>query len=156
VKSLLLTTAVLLASISHAATSVDLPLSGTVTAIYDLQIAVKGEAANLNIVAGENDLSVATVSEQSNALNGYKIMARSTNASKLQNTTDPTKSTSYTINYDGAGPITLSSSDALVKTVSSLPGLTTVDSDVQVTVAPYGTAPAGTYTDTVTFTILAN
>ncbi len=155
-KSLLLTAAVLLASISQAATSVDLPLSGVVTAIYDLQIAVKPEAANLNIVGGENALSVATVSEQSNALNGYKIMARSSNGSELRNTTDSTKKTTYTINYDGAGPITLSTSDAQVKSVSSLPGLTTVASDVKVTVAPYGTAPAGTYTDTVTFTILAN
>jgi len=156
VKKLLLTTAVLLASISNAATSVDLPLSGTVTAIYDLQIAVKPEAAALNIVAGETALSVATVSEKSNALNGYKIMARSANGSELRNTTDATKKTTYTINYDGAGPITLTTSDASIKSVPSLPGLTTVSSDVKVTVAPYGTAPAGTYTDTVTFTILAN
>jgi hypothetical protein len=156
VKSLLLTTAVLLSSISHAALSVDLPLSGKVDAIYDLQIAVKPAAASLNIIAGETDLSVATVTEKSNDLNGYKIMARSANGSELRNTSDATKKTTYTINYDGAGPITLTTSDEQVKTVGSLDGLTEVSSDVQVTVAPYLTAPAGTYTDTVTFTIMAN
>jgi hypothetical protein len=156
VRKLLFTTTVLLASISFAAQSVDLLLSGSVSAIYDLQITPKPESTTLNIVAGENNLSVATVSEQSNALNGYKINMRSANGSQLNNTADSTKSTSYTISYDGATAVILSTSDQTVKTVSSLPGLTTVASDVSVNVAPYGTAPAGTYTDTVTISIVAN
>lgn len=155
-KKLLLTTAVLLASISHAATSVDLPLSGTVEAIYDLQIDVKPEAASLNIVAGETNELVAEVTEKSNALDGYKILMKSANGSELRNTTDGSKKTTYTVSYDGETAVPLSTVDQTVKTVSSLPGLTEATSNVNVNVAAYGSAPAGIYTDTITITISAN
>ena len=81
---------------------------------------------------------------------------RSANASKLVHNVDNTKSTAYTVSYDGAAAISLTNADQDVKNVSSLAGLTTNTSDVSVNVTAFPTAPAGTYSDTITISIVAN
>jgi hypothetical protein len=155
-KKLLFTAAVLLASASFAASSENLILSGTVTAINDLSITPTAEATNLDIINGETGRKVADVQETSNNLLGYKILMRSANASNLVHSIDGTKSTAYTISYDGSSYISLTNSDQQVKDSGALSGLTVDTSLVSVNVTPYATAPAGTYSDTVTISIVAN
>ena len=155
-KKLLFLSLGLLASSAIAASSGDLLISGTVTAINDLVITPNANATSLNILGGEISKSVASVAETSNNLLGYKITMRSANASKLVHNVDNTKSTAYTVSYDGAAAISLTNADQDVKNVSSLAGLTTNTSDVSVNVTAFPTAPAGTYSDTITISIVAN
>jgi hypothetical protein len=159
-KKLLFSTIVLMASVSFAAASLlpgkDLLLSGTVTAINDLTITPTPESITLDIVNGETGRKVADVKETSNNLLGYKIYMRSANASNLVHSIDNSKKTAYTISYDGGSYISLTNADQQVKDSGALPGLTDDTSLVAVNVTPYATAPAGTYSDTVTISIVAN
>jgi hypothetical protein len=155
-KKLLFTAAVLLASVSFAGSSDNLILSGEVTLVNELVIFPNGDNVKLNILAGESNKKVAYAEETSNNLLGYKIYMRSVNASKLVHGTDPSQSTDYTISYDGKAAITLTNADQEVKNVASLTQKTTNTSDIVVNVTAKPTAPAGTYSDTVTISIVAN
>lgn len=140
-----------------AASSDTLLLQGSVTAVNDISVAaVSGANNSLNITGGVSNLTVANVSETSNSLLGYKINMSSANGGELRNTSDATKKTTYTISYDGGSAVTPSTSAAQVKNVTSLGALTTNSSAVKVNVTAYPTAPAGTYNDTLTFSIVAN
>jgi hypothetical protein len=141
---------------AQAASSGNLLLQGTVALVNDIVVnPVVGVNNTLDIVAGETSI-VANVDETSNNLTGYKIFISSPTAGELQNTSDITKKTTYTIGYDGAGHVTPTVAPLQVKNVASLSALTTDTSAVQITVTAYPTAPAGTYQDTLTFTIVAN
>lgn len=147
----------LFASVSaQAASTGTLLLQGTVALVNDIVINAQSGATTLDIVGGETGKLVAVVDETSNNLNGYTIEMSSANSGLLVHTTDSSQSTSYTVSYDGGSSVTLSSTPQTVKNVSSLSGLTTVSSDVNVDVAANATAIAGTYQDTVTISIVAN
>ncbi len=147
---------ILIARTSFAATSTDLVITGFIAAENDIVITASANATTLNITGGETNKLVALVSETSNNLTGYQILMRSANSSKLVHAVDPSKSTDYKISYDGGVEFSLSKSDVSVKNVTSLAGLTTVSSVVNVSVIPYATAPAGKYSDTITISIVAN
>ncbi len=146
----------LITGTSFAATSADLVITGFITAVSDLVIVANANATTLNIIGGETSKLVALVTETSNNLTGYQILMRSANSSKLVNSLNPSKSADYKISYDGGAELSLSRADVSVKNVSTLPSLTTVSSGVNVSVIPYATAPAGTYSDTITISIIAN
>lgn len=152
----LIAAALLAAPMAHALDTGTLLLQGTVAAQNDIVVTPAGtNNTTLDIVGGASVL-VASVAETSNNLTGYKINAKSANGSELRHGSDALKKTTYTISYDGGTPVTLTTSFAEVKNVTSLSGLTTNNSDVNATVAPYAAAPAGTYSDTITFQIVAN
>ena len=155
-KKLLFSAIVFLASVSFAASSGTLTISGTVLPVNDIVISPTAEATNLNITGGETNELVATVAETSNNLTGYKISMSSANESKLKHSVDGSKTTTYTVSYDGAAAVSLTASPAIVKNVSSLSGLTTDTSNVNVNVAAYPLAPAGNYSDVITISIAAN
>ena len=133
-------------------------LQGTVAANNNLTVVpVSSAATSLDIVNGNtSSILVATVNEVSNNLTGYKINIKSSNGGTLQNSSDATKKTTYTLAYDGGTAMTLTTSYQAAKNISSLSGYTSYNSNVNVNVAAYATAPAGTYQDTVTFQIVAN
>lgn len=142
---------------ARAADTGTLLLQGVVAVVNSIVVTPNGaNNTTLDIVNGESNKLVASVEETSNNLAGYKINAKSANGSELRNTTDATQKTTYTLTYDGASAVTLTSAYQQVKNVASLPGLTVDNSDVAVSVAAYAAAPAGTYEDTVTFQIVAN
>jgi hypothetical protein len=144
------------ASTAYAADTGTLLLQGTVALVNNIVVTPNGSNnTTLNILNGSTAL-VAKVSESSNNLTGYKINAKSLNGSELRNGLDATKKTTYTISYDGGSAVTLSTSYQQVKNVTSLTGLTNNASAVNATVAAYAAAPAGTYSDTITFQIVAN
>jgi hypothetical protein len=155
-KKMLMMILVLATTTAFAASTGTIFLSGTIAPINDLQITPLAAATNLNVISGENNRLVATVTETSNSLNGYKILMRSLNASKLVNTVNSAYKAAYTVSYDGGSPMSLSTSDQEVKNSGSLNGLTTDNSDVKVNVTAYPTGPAGTYSDTITVSIVAN
>jgi hypothetical protein len=144
------------ASAVQAASSGTLLIQGVVNAVNDIVITPNANATTLNITGGETNKLVATVSETSNNLAGYKIQMSSANASKLVHTVDNTKQTGYTVSYNGGAAVTLTTTPQMVKNVASLTGLTTVSSNVNVNVTAYPTAVAGTYQDTITIAIVAN
>lgn len=151
VSALLLTTGA-----AQAANEGTLLLQGTVAVVNDIVVTPNGANNTSLDITGGGTVLVASVAETSNNLTGYKINAKSANGSELRNTSDATKKTTYQISYDGGGLVTLTTSFQQVKNVSSLSGLETANSAVSATVAAYAAAPAGTYSDTVTFQIVAN
>lgn len=155
-KKMILTAMVLAAGVAQAASTGTLLIQGTVAAVNDIVITPNSNATALNITAGESNKLVASVAETSNNLAGYKINMKSVNASKLVHGTDATKQTGYTVSYNGGSAITLTTVDQQVKNVSSLSGLTTNNSNVNVNVTALPNAIAGTYSDTITVSIVAN
>lgn len=139
-----------------AATSGTLLISGTVATVYNLTITPNSDATNLNITGGESAKLVGQVTEQSNATNGYSIKMKSANGGQLVNGSNANIKTSYKVGYSGQSSVTLSTSDQTVKTVSALTGLTSASSDVKVDVTAIPNAAAGTYSDTITVSIVAN
>lgn len=140
-----------------AATSGTLIIQGTVADQYALVITPNAATyQSLNIVAGSTATNVASVAETANNLNGYKIKLSSANGGELRHTSNAAKKTTYTLSYDGATAITPSSTATVVKSVTTLAGLTTNTSNVAVNVAAYASAPAGLYQDTLTISIEAN
>lgn len=139
-----------------AASTGTLLLQGQVQEVLDVVVIPNGSNTNLNILAGETDLNVATVEETSNRLTGYSIKLSSATEGELRHTVESTQKTTYTVSYDGAAAVAPTSTGVVVKTVSSLSGLTTDTSNLNVNVASLATAVAGTYQDTLTVTIEAN
>jgi hypothetical protein len=155
VKKLIFTAIALVATSAFALDTGTLNISGTVSAVNDISIS-PSSYTTLNITGGESNKVVAVASETSNNLLGYKINMKSANASKLLNSSDATKFTTYKVRYNGGSALDLTTSYQTVKTVSSLSGLTTNSSNIAVDVVAYPTAPAGTYSDTITVAIVAN
>jgi hypothetical protein len=140
-----------------AASSGTLVLSGTVPLVNDLAVTANGtNNTSLNISGGESAKLVASVAETSNNATGYTITLASANGGQLTNAADATKKTSYQVSYNGGSYAQPSAAAATVKSVSSLSAQTTNTSAVRVTVTAYPGAPAGTYSDTLTLTIVAN
>lgn len=144
------------ASLAQAASSGTLLIQGVVNVVNDIVITPTASATTLSITGGETNKLVASVAETSNNLAGYKIQMSSANASKLVHTVDNTKQTGYTVSYNGAAAVTLTTTPQTVKNVASLAGLTTASSNVNVNVTALSTAVAGTYQDTITIAIVAN
>lgn len=157
----LLATAFLMTTVTtktFAATSGSLTLSGSVGGAIGLVVTPNGaNNTTLNITAGEAAKNVASVAETSNNLTGYHIDVVSANGAELRlNGTSTTYKTSYQISYDGGAYFSPTTSYTQIKNVASLTGLTTNNSAVLINVAAYALAPEGTYSDTLTFTIMAN
>ena len=142
---------------AFAASTGTLRVSGTVSVVNDLVVTPNGtNNTSLNIIAGESAKNIASVAETSNNGMGYIMQMSSVNAGKLVNATDATKFTNYTISYNGASYAAPNANPTTIKTVSSLNGLTTQSSPVLTNVTAYPAAIAGSYSDTVTFSIVAN
>lgn len=145
---------------SWAASSGTLNLSGTVAAVNSVAITPNGSNnTTLDILNGVSGLglNVATVAESSNDILGYIIQLSSINAGKLErNGTDTVNMTPYQISYDGGAFAQPSSSPTTVKTVSSLTGLTSHNSAVLIKVNAAPSAVAGSYSDTLTISIVGN
>lgn len=136
----------------QAASTGTLVLTGVVGAKYDLVVTPNSSASTLNISDGESAKLVATVNEKTNNHTGYKIKMSSANGGLLKNGT--IDSVAYTLSYNNATAVTPSTTAATVKTSTSA-ALGGVNSDVKVTFTGHTTALAGTYSDTLTFSIEA-
>lgn len=152
--------ALLLALITTPAFASDtatLILSGIVPAVANLTVTPNGTAnTTLDIVNGTNNLLVATAQESCNTPTGYKINIKSQTGGLLVNATNANLKTTYTLSYGGQ-QLTLTQNYQQAKNVTVLNSpAVNVSSNINVSVAAYAAALAGTYSDTVTLQIVAN
>ncbi len=138
-----------------ATASGNLNLSGTIAEATSITVTPHANASALTLTSSAADLQIATVDETSNATNGYLIKAKSTNGSKLVHSSDSSQLVNYTIKYAGGSAVTLTTSDQTVKTQSTGGTYNAVSSNVTISYSAVSAATriAGTYTDTITFTI---
>lgn len=144
------------ATSAFGASRASLFLVGQIDIICDLFVnPTLGGTDTLDIEGGETSRLVATVDEESNNTAGYTIALTSVNTAELLHN-DGVSSVAYTIEYNGLGPFTPGAPGALVPIVQTTAAPTTTSSNVQITfAAPGGALPAGAYTDTLIFTMVA-
>lgn len=139
---------------SQAATTGTLTLSGTILALVSIVVTPNAASTSLDLTTNQTDLLVGTVAENSNALNGYRIKAKSTNGSKIKHAT-AADFISYTIKYGAGSATTLTTTDQIVKTQSTGGAYSNVSSNVTLSYTGSGSLTAGAYSDGITFTIEA-
>lgn len=128
-----------------------LVVSGIVQPTCNIQVTALASATQLNITAGENNTKIASVKESTNNANGYKVSLSSLNNGRLVN---GALNFAYQISYNGGGLISPASAATVVKTKSGpLASAVVEDSDVKITFPAQASALAGTYSDTLTFTL---
>lgn len=149
---------ILLTANAFATSRASLFLVGEIAIISNLFVnPTLGGVDTLDVENGETARLVATVDEESNNAAGYRIDMESVNSGNLQHN-NGTDQVAYTIAYDGAaavapGPV---GTPVAVKTSGALAGLSTATSNVEITVTAGGAGiPAGAYTDTLIFTMVA-
>lgn len=149
---------ILTATNAYGVNRASLFLVGQIDVISNLFVnPTLGGVDTLDVENGETARLVATVDEESNNAAGYRIDMESVNAAALLHS-NGTSSVAYTIAYDGNPAVAPGAigSPVAVKTSGALAGLTTDTSNVEITVTPGGAGiPAGSYTDTLIFTMVA-
>lgn len=140
---------------ASAATFGTIMISGTVPASTSIVVTPTAGYNSLDLATTQTNLGVATITEANNTTLGYTVTASSANAGLLKNGT--LGSVVYTAKYNSVvfalqvAPVTVTTQGAQTTVVSTIKPLT---------ISYTGIAPAslmqGVYSDTLTFTILAN
>ena len=133
---------------AHAATSGAVKLSGKVDAVC--QVAVTDHSAALDLVKGETNAKVATIVEDCNDPQGFKISFASQNGGDLKS--DAGHTADYTVNYDSTQNRDLNGGMQLNRQEAQF----SESHELTVNIPSSDTRTAGTYTDTITVTIAAN
>ncbi len=140
---------------TFAATTGTITLSGSVAAATAIVVTGVGGYNNLDLTTSQTNLQVANVREINNTANGYTVRMSSANAGALKNGT--AGSITYTAKYNGVtanlavAPVTVTSSPAANAVVNVVKPLS-----ISYTGVAADSLMAGTYSDTLTFTITAN
>lgn len=142
-------------SISEAAVTGTITLAGIVPASTAIIVTPVAPYNNLVLSTAQTNLLVATVNEQNNTTLGYSVTLSSTNAGKLKNGT--LGQITYTARYNSTS-VTLSVAPIVVTTQGAQSAVVNVikNFDVSYAATPAISTMAGTYSDTLTFTIIAN
>lgn len=137
-----------------AATQGSVILQGTVAKVVSLSVTGIGTYNALDLSATATDLDVATIDEASNDPSGYTVTLASSNSGALKN--GNIGSVNYTAKYAGTS-VTLSSTAQTITNAGTT--TSTVSASKTLSVSYSGQAlsnlMAGTYSDTLTFTIAA-
>lgn len=151
----LMAVGLLAVSSASAALTGNITIQGAVANAVVINVTATAGYNALDLSATAADLQVASVNEKSNVATGYKVTLASANAGLLKNGT--IDSLTYTAKYNGTS-VTLSTTAQTVTNTTSGTGLVNVTKPVVISYT--GQAPdtmmAGTYSDTLTFTIAAN
>lgn len=140
---------------ASAANTGTLYLQGVIDSNLSLSVdPVVGVHNELNLTQDASELKVATLTENSNSPSGYKILVRSDNGGKLNHESIVGEFVPYSLTV-GSATITPTQNNQVAKTVSTW-GVQTNNSDVDISYTGSNNLNAGTYSDTVTFTIQAN
>jgi hypothetical protein len=142
----------LVASTTYAATTGTLTLTGTISQNVSIVVNTLAAAGTLDLTATQTNLAVANVDEVSNSAGGYKITASSANAGTIKNGANA-DNVAYTLKYDGGSAISLTVAPQDMKTGAG--GIVTDNSAVTISYTGAAGLSSGTYSDTVTFTIVA-
>lgn len=152
--ALLSTVAATAAAPLYGAVTGSITLSATVPAATAIVVTGTGSYNTLDLSTAATNLAVASIREINNTTGGYTVTAASTNAGKLKN--GSAGSVTYTAKYNGSS-FTLSSSPVNVTTSPASTSVVNIVKSLQISYAaqPAGSLMAGTYSDTLTFTISA-
>lgn len=146
---------ILLSSIAQAATTGSITLQGVVPSVVSVAVTGQGTYNALNLAATQTNLLVANVQEQSNDTLGYKVTVASANAGQLKNGT--LGQVTYTAQYNS---VTFTLSTTAVQVTNQAAQAVVVNAVKPLTVSYTGVTAvstmSGTYTDTLTFTVIAN
>lgn len=145
----------LLAFSAMAATTGNITLQGVVPAVVSVTVTGQGTYNALDLTTTQTNLTVANVQEQSNDGLGYKVTAASTNSGQLKN--GAIDQVTYTAKYNGTS-FTLSSTAVTVTTQGAQAVIVNVTKPLTISYigTPNVSLMSGTYSDTLTFTIVAN
>ncbi len=139
-------------------------LSGTVAVVFSLTAVADAQASSLPLDEDRTDLSVGTVTETSNVYGGYTVtlesangVANSSGAYFESSTAGNTDTLTYDVSYGGT-PVDLSGDGAAEVTTNA--GKSAAGGDSKTVAITFSGASAnlyaGTYEDTLTFTIESN
>lgn len=146
---------VLVPAVAFSATTGNITLSGTVPAVTSISIAPVAGYNILDLTATQTNTPVANVTEANNTALGYTVTLSSGNSGLLKNGALGTLA--YTCKYNG-NSAALSSTPVVVTTTSSQNNV--VHTVKSLTISYTGISSdnlmQGTYSDTLTFTIIAN
>lgn len=137
---------------SFAATEASLVLKGLVAPIYDISIVMDAAASTLNLGQSATGVKVGTLTEFTNHPQGYKVKAASKNAGKLVNQSDVASYVQYSLTYNG-NAMSLSTSPVQISSTNTKG---TYTKDLRISFNQPTNLSAGSYEDTVQFTIEAN
>ena len=140
------------AGTAQAATSADITLSGSVA--QDCSVSLSSANYTVDLVAGETDATVATVTEKCNDADGFVISFSSENSGVLQNDDNPSEQKSYTISY-GTSISSQSLSQDRSQTYSTFTANNEVPLKMNLDAHTVGVLAAGTWSDTITISIAA-
>ena len=139
---------------ASAGTNVQLFLKGTVPVVLDLSIVKTPAAETLDLSKALSNEKVATITETSNSVTGYKIKAKSSNNGKLVNAGDINSFVSYALSYNNQSVNLNQNYSEITGTSSTQRG--TFNRDVKISYSQPANLASGVYSDTVEFMIEAN
>jgi len=144
-----------ISSVSYAATTGSLTISGTIPAATSITVNPSVGYSSLDLVNGETNKVVAVVTEKNNTLLGYSVTLASSNSGLLKNGT--LGSINYTAKYNNV-IVTLSSTPQTITTQGSQVAIVNSNKNFAVTTTPTpeDMIVEGVYTDTLLFTISSN
>jgi hypothetical protein len=137
---------------AFGATTGTLNLKGTVPSILSLEISPETVATALPLDTTQTNTKIASVTERSNNKDGYKVTVTSTNQGKL--VLDSENYIPYSLTYDNS-PVNLAETAEFNNSFTNA-GPQEKDVKISYTGAEHSARIAGDYTDTITFTIVAN
>ncbi len=143
--------------------SSSLVIGGVVPRTVQLTVIPRAGNNQLNIIAGEQDVTVAVVNEKSNSPGGFTVTLTSQNATAGQGNTsilcglrDRSNQIRYSLKYGPAGQeseIRLNQGRALVTHYEKKTGPEGITKVLKVTVPPVTVAQPDTYQDTLILTL---
>jgi hypothetical protein len=151
---------VLMSFCAFAATTATLTLTGVVAPVLSISAVGVAPFSALNFAATQTNLLVGNITEISNDYLGYKVTLQSTNAGAgtqafFKGSLAPanTATLNYTLQYNGAAVVFTAGVATVTNTVAPTAAAGTIQ---PLTVSYTGTfLNADTYSDTLTFTIIA-
>lgn len=136
-----------------AQTTASLTLQGTVAASTAITVTPAAAASSLTLNSPASDLTVATIAYYSNDPDGFNITVDSANDFALRNTAATVNNlVSYSMRLSGGTAF----SEATPVVASSVPEPTEVSGPLLISYTGSGVLSAGTFADTLTFTIATN
>lgn len=138
-----------------AATNGSIFLSGSIPKVVSVTVTPVAGYNNLDFTTTATNLVVANITEQSNVQAGYTITCSSANAGLLKN--GLVDSIPYTAGYNGTS-FSLSSTPVVISNNGSTNSVVNVTKPLTInyTGVSHVDKMDGTYSDTLTFTIIAN
>lgn len=144
-----------IASAAHAGDIGTITISGTVPTSTSIEVSAVAGSNSLNLTERVVDLLVANVTEQSNSTAGYRVTLASANGGALKNGAQGTFA--YSAKYDDNN-VNLRTEGQQVSNTGHTTSVVNVTKALTIsyTGQPSASLMAGTYSDTLTFTIAAN